>query len=142
MPRQPTGIPEGLSPSCATELVAAVELMTTAVFKPDPGVTIAVPFGIEHVGGTSGLTVPLYVTKQLRLTVPTKPNWLVTETGSVLEPSPATKEYACEDTCKVYVAGCGTTVRVTGRFVVAGAQTESPAKVAVIEYVPGVENTL
>jgi hypothetical protein len=75
--------------------------MTTAVFKPGPGVTIAVPFGIEHVGGTSGLTVPLYVTEQLRLTVPTKPSSLVTETGSVLELSPAAKEYACEATCKL-----------------------------------------
>jgi hypothetical protein len=59
IPRQPTDKPGNLCPSRATELVAAVELMVTAVFKPSPGVTIAVPFGIEHVGGTSGLTVPL-----------------------------------------------------------------------------------
>jgi hypothetical protein len=59
MPRQPTGIPEGLSPSRATELVAAVELIITELFKNELGVTIIVLVGIEHVGAITPLAVPL-----------------------------------------------------------------------------------
>lgn len=84
-------------------LLGAVELMKITAPPSEPGFTVTVPFGIEQVGGTTGLAVPLYATEQLRVTVPTKPDRLITEIGSRLkfDVVPAANDSVLVDTCRL-----------------------------------------
>jgi len=81
-------------------LLRAVELIRSPVFTGEFGCTIIVLFGIEQVGGTTGLAVPVYATEQLRLTVPAKPKLLKTVIGSELkfEVVPAANDIVFEAT--------------------------------------------